>query len=68
MRVESGTINRPIRAVVIRKAFVGREPGAIGVYAFDLAQKIAGEAAVLLQKVVPVAAIVAAGAEVSRDP
>src|SRR5260370_19240077 len=68
MRVESGTVDRPVRSVVVRKAFGSRDPGAIGVHPFDLAEEIAGEAAVILQKIVPVAAIVAAGAEVSRDP
>src|SRR5437899_9284403 len=42
MRVESGTVDRPVRSVVVRKAFVSREPGAIGVHPFDLAEEIAG--------------------------
>ena len=66
--VSRGPVNRPVRAVVIGQTFVGGEPRAIGVDAFDLAQKIAGQAAVFLQEVVPVAAVVAAGAEVGRDP
>src|SRR6202049_304621 len=66
--IERRTIDRPVRAVEVGEAFVGGEPRAIGVDGFDLIEKVAGEAAVFLQEIVPVAAVVAAGGGVSRGP
>src|ERR1019366_6276198 len=66
--VECRAVDGPIGAVVIGKTLVGGEPGAIAVHAFDLVQKIAGEAAILGEEIVPAAAVVAARAEISGDP
>src|SRR5690242_13789648 len=59
--VESRAIYRPIRAVVISQTFVSGEPGTIAINCLDLIEEVAGQAAVFRQKVVPVAAVVAAG-------
>src|ERR1039457_2833928 len=63
VRVERGTIDGPVSAVVISQPLVGGEPCAIGVYSFDLVEEVAGQAAVFLQEVGSVAAVVAAGVE-----
>ena len=68
MSIERGTVHRPVRAVVVGQALVGGEPGAIAVDALDLAEEVAGQAAVFLQEVVPVTSVVAARAEVGGDP
>src|SRR5271157_4089653 len=68
VRAERRTVHRPVLAVVVGQTLVGGEPGAIGIYSLDLVEKVAGQAAVFLQEVVPVAAVVAAGSEVSRNP
>ena len=68
VRVERRPIDGPVCAIVISQSFIGGEPGAIAVHGFDLVQEVTWQAAVFLQEVMPVAAVVAAGAEVSRDP
>src|SRR5579872_1013114 len=68
MRVESGAIDRPVRAVVIGESLVRGEPGAIRVNALDLIEEVAGQAAIFGEKVVPVTSVVAASAEVGRNP
>src|SRR5579863_10211098 len=60
MGIERGTVDRPVRAVVVCETFVCRKPGTIGVDSFDLVQEVARQTAVFGEEVVPVAAIVAA--------
>ena len=68
MRVESRAVQRPVGSVVVSETLVGGEPGAISIDSFDLVQEIAGQSAVFLQEVVPVAAVVAAGSEICGHP
>src|SRR5947207_3357829 len=68
MRVESRAVQRPVGSVVVSETLVGGEPGAISIDSFDLVQEIAGQSAVFLQEVVPVAAVVAAGSEICGLP
>src|SRR5450759_348724 len=66
--LERRPIDSPVRAIVVSQSFIGREPGAIAVHGLNLVEEVTRQAAVLLQEVMPVSAIIAAGAEVSRDP
>src|SRR5215831_2846832 len=66
--LETRPIDGPVSSVVVGETLVGAEPGAIGVERFYLVGEIAGQAAVFSQEVVPVAAVVAAVAKVSRHP
>src|SRR4051794_11069172 len=66
--LERRTIHRPILAVVIGQAFIGGEPGPVAIHAFDLIHEVTGQAAILFQEVMPVTAVITAGAEVSCYP
>src|SRR5271157_3420919 len=66
--LERRTINGPVHAVVVSQPLVGAEPGAIAVHALDRVDEVGRKPAVFGEEVVPVAAVVAAGPEVSRRP
>src|ERR1039458_8658325 len=61
-------IDGPIYAVVVGQPLVGAEPGTLGIHALDSVGKVRGKSAIFRKKVVPVAAIVAAVAEVGGRP
>src|SRR5947208_2434000 len=65
---EGGTIDGPLLAIEVRESLIRGKPGAHAVDAFHLIEEIAGQAAVLIEEVAPVAAVVAADAEVSAGP
>src|ERR1035441_2471019 len=65
---ERGAIDGPVHAVVVSQPLIGAEPCAIGVHAFDRSEERRGKPAVFGQKVMPVAPVVAAVAEVGRRP
>src|ERR1035437_3902084 len=65
---ERGAIDGPVHAVIVSQPLVGAEPGAIGVHALEKVDEVRGKSAVFRQKVVPVAAIVAAAAEICCGP
>src|ERR1039458_4991441 len=65
---ERGAIDGPVDAVIVSQPLIGAEPGAIGVHALERIDEVRGKSAVCRQKVVPVAAIVAAAAEICGGP
>src|SRR3954454_24156547 len=65
---QGGPIDRPVRSVVVCQPFIRPEPRAVGVDALDCISKVAGQAAVLSQKILPAAAIVTTVSEVGRNP
>src|SRR5580765_4159062 len=68
VRIERRAVDRKIRPVGVNETFVRRKPSAVGVDCLDLAHEVSGQAAVLLQEVVPVASVVAARAEIGCHP